>query len=180
VRVPPCNRFITELPQARLHRRCTRSFFATDQQQVAGVHQQSERLTRDEHRVQPMDRVGKGVIPPAKLKYQKAIGMMLRRWRSLWIHCQRKRIMNRNCPRKPIPIHTISRGPSVFRYVAAASSRLCISRDPQHIAAAAVGLTGGRYRIQGQFEPLAARVIDAPDMVEFPRNEVSGVQHRQE
>src|SRR5439155_3444246 len=106
--------------------------------------------------------------------------MMLRRWRSLWIHCQRKRIMNRNWPRKPIPIHTISRGPSVFRYVAAASSRLCISRDPQHIAAAAVGLTGGRYRIQGQFEPLAARVIDAPDMVEFPRNEVSSVQQRQE
>jgi hypothetical protein len=28
-----------------------------------------------------------------RLKYQKAIGMMLRCCRSLWIHCQRNRIM---------------------------------------------------------------------------------------
>src|SRR5207248_3311145 len=59
VRVPPCNRFSTGLPQGRLDRRCTRSCLAADQQQVAGVHEQSERLACDEDRVSAMDRVGK-------------------------------------------------------------------------------------------------------------------------
>src|SRR5437762_8263626 len=48
-----------ELPPARLGGWWTRAFFATNQQQVAGVHEQSERLACDEDRVSAMDRVSK-------------------------------------------------------------------------------------------------------------------------
>src|SRR4051794_551087 len=115
-------------------------------------------------------------MPPAKLKYQKAIGIMLRLWRSLWIHCQRNRIMNRNCPTNPIAIHANSCGLSALTYAATASNKLCpqwlLKNNDAGLAmrrhrSGESELTGGRYRIQDKLELLAVRVVYAAYTVDL-------------
>src|SRR5215207_6890516 len=125
-------------------------------------------------------------MPPARLKYQKAIGITLRRWRSLWIHCQRNRIMNSNCPTKPIAIHTSSAGLSACRYAAAASSKLSIpkscpeDRRRRGRRPPRASLAGARDRIQDKFEPLAVRVVDAADAVQLAWLDLGVGHQRQE
>src|ERR671932_531477 len=48
------------------------------------------------------------VTPPPRLNSQKAVGMMLRRARSLAIHCTRKRPEKRAWPTNPIASHKLS------------------------------------------------------------------------
>src|SRR5919202_4195225 len=47
-------------------------------------------------------------MPPPRLNSQKAVGMMLRRARSLAIHCTRKRPEKKAWPRKPTASHRVS------------------------------------------------------------------------
>src|SRR5207248_9870498 len=143
-------------------------------------HEQSERLARDEHRVRPMDRVSKErhsacqtKIPKGDRDYATPLALALDPLPEETHHEQE---LSEEANSDP---HYFARAERVQVRSCGFEQALHLPRSPTHCGAA-VGLTGGRYRIQGQFEPLAARVIDAPDMVEFPRNEVSSVQHRQE